>query len=350
MRRVAEDDADLATRSRGPTPDRRAGCRRAGRAGRPSRPGRRADRSRSVFGGSAPRALRTRITWLRNAEPSTHSYARGSGACERAHVERLRRAPRRARAASASARSSGSARVPVVERRLQRRRDRASPRAKRAPSRETTTSVPSRPPALRVAELHAGIVLPRRDARTNRRCARARARPRRRTRPGASNRRRGRRAGDRCDRRTGTTTSEREAESQAMCPGNFSTSSTTTRAPLRGRRPAHALAERDLEASERALIRSDAQQRWPDHPVEAGPQVAEAVVQHAADRRHGRDLVVHPVEERVELRLELRVMPRACRSRVRRASFRPWRPRCARGRLTRDGPQWPARERHKGCA
>jgi len=28
---------------------------------------------RRVSGGSAPRALRTRITWFKNAEPSTHS-------------------------------------------------------------------------------------------------------------------------------------------------------------------------------------------------------------------------------------------------------------------------------------
>ena len=90
-----------------------------------------------------------------------------------------------------------------------------------------------------------------------------------------------------------------------MCPGNCSTSLDDDGAPLRRRRPAHALAERDLEAAERSLIRPNAEQRWPDHPIEPGPQVSKSVVQHTADGRHRRDLVVQPVEDRSQLRLEL---------------------------------------------
>ena len=53
-------------RSRAPTPASASGMSsRRRRAARPSRPGRPADRVRSVSGGSAPRALRTSITWFR---------------------------------------------------------------------------------------------------------------------------------------------------------------------------------------------------------------------------------------------------------------------------------------------
>ena len=159
MRRVAEDDADLGLEVEAPRRDRAARCRRAARAARPSRPGRRADRSRSVFGGSAPRALRTRITWLRNAEPSTHSYARGSGACEPRGIERLRR-----RCRAAVERAGERAQLRLGARPSRRAPPAASARWRRRSARSarrrgcTTTSVPSRPPALEASRASCALL------------------------------------------------------------------------------------------------------------------------------------------------------------------------------------------------
>ena len=98
------------SRSRAPTPDRRAGCRRAGRAARPSRPGRPADRSPASAGGSAPRALRTSRTWFeerRAVDPLVGARQRRTQA---RRVERLAgTAPASSRAASAA--SAGAARA-----------------------------------------------------------------------------------------------------------------------------------------------------------------------------------------------------------------------------------------------
>ena len=107
------------TRSRGPTPDRAARSDRAGRAGRPSRPGRSSGSVSSVVGGSAPRALRTRMHVVeerRAVDPLVRARQRRAEpvridghAVERAAVERLgERAQRRLGG------------LPVIERALER--------------------------------------------------------------------------------------------------------------------------------------------------------------------------------------------------------------------------------------
>ncbi len=76
---------------------------------------------RSVAGGSAPRALRTSTMWLMYAEPSTHSYARGSGGAKRLSVHELAR-DLTALEALGEREQEGSDPLPVVEGRLQRGR------------------------------------------------------------------------------------------------------------------------------------------------------------------------------------------------------------------------------------
>ena len=101
--------------------------------------------------------------------------ARARRAAAPATCAALERA-RRARAAAA--RASPSRRAPLAASARSR-----SPRAKRAPSRDDHHQRPVAAPGPQASPSFMRVVLPRRDARTNRRCARARARPRRRSVP-----------------------------------------------------------------------------------------------------------------------------------------------------------------------
>src|SRR5688500_150840 len=75
---------------------------------------------------------------------------------------------------------------------------------------------------------------------------------------------------------------------------------------------AYAATEVDLHAAERSLIRSDTKQlpRF-DDTIEPRPQMAEAVVNQCADRRHCCDLVIDSLENCVDLSSELGVRLRA---------------------------------------
>src|SRR5262245_10987061 len=74
-------------------------------------------------------------------------------------------------------------------------------------------------------------------------------------------------------------------------------------------RAAYPATERDLEATERALVRPDAQQARSDDPIEPCPQMPERVVGDRADRGHDRDLVVDIGQNADELCVELWIRP-----------------------------------------
>jgi hypothetical protein len=64
------------------------------------------------------------------------------------------------------------------------------------------------------------------------------------------------------------------------------------------------LPKRDLEAAERALIGSDAQQLRRGDAIETRPEEAEAVMQECADRRHRRHGIVDVAHDLVEGRVD----------------------------------------------
>ena len=81
----------------------------------------------------------------------------------------------------------------------------------------------------------------------------------------------------------GTTSSEREAGSQAIWPGNSCTSATSTASPRAAAVAAHALADRDAQAGGPALERAQ-HQRAALAEIKSGPiQIGQAVIDQ---RRH----------------------------------------------------------------
>ncbi len=73
-------------------------------------------------------------------------------------------------------------------------------------------------------------------------------------------------------------------------------------APLHSRRTAYTASESNLEAAQGALIGAYPHQvtRF-DHSIESGPQKTERVVHERADGRHLRDLVIDPLQHRVDV-------------------------------------------------
>ena len=102
--------------------------------------------------------------------------------------------------------------------------------------------------------------------------------------------------------KTGTTISERADSSQAMWPGKAWTSATSLDGAGARRCAADAAVERDLEATERPLIRPHAQEPRRHDAIETGPaRGRQRAMDQTSRRRHRRDRIVHPVEHRREL-------------------------------------------------
>ena len=89
--------------------------------------------------------------------------------------------------------------------------------------------------------------------------------------------------------------------SRTLSPRNVYTTTSS-------RGTAHTTPKRDLEAAEGALIRTDPHQfaRF-DYAVEASPQKAERIVHQCADSRHLGDLVIDPIQHRVDVTGEFSV-------------------------------------------
>src|SRR6476646_4353676 len=79
------------------------------------------------------------------------------------------------------------------------------------------------------------------------------------------------------------------------------------RASFRSRRSANAATKSDVQAAERALIRSNSKQIGTRHAIESRPQETKRMVDQGSHRRHRGDVIVDAAKNIQQMRMELRI-------------------------------------------